>query len=164
MFWFPAFISKRGHSADILDLVATFEEISLVLSDEILKEFIEVMAREEVRTRFGYNKLDISELDEAIRGIAEIVKVESDFRAVEEDPEDDIVVNTAYDGKVDYIVSVDSNDILPCTCPSLTSRALSVPFSAENHFTATEESMTTSSCSAICEFRPLLTILLCMRT
>lgn len=102
-----AFISKRGQPADILDLVTTFEEITLVLSDEILKEFVEVMNREEVRTRFGYNRIDISEFEGAIRGIAEIVKVESVFRAVEEVPEDDIVVNTAYDGKVDYIVSGD---------------------------------------------------------
>ncbi len=104
-----AFISENGHPADILDLIATFEEITLVLSDEILREFVEVMTREEVRVRFGYNKADISEFEEAIRGIAEIVKVESDFKVVEEDPEDDIVVNTAFDGKVDYVVSGDKH-------------------------------------------------------
>lgn len=104
-----AFISKRGHPATILDLVGTFEEITLVLSDEILKEFVKVMTRKEVRKRFGHNTLDVSELERAIRGIAKIVKVESEFKVVEEDPEGDVIVDTAYDRKADYIVSGDKH-------------------------------------------------------
>ena len=38
---------------------------------------------------------------------AEVVNVKSKFRAVEEDPKDDIVIATAYDGRVDFIVSGD---------------------------------------------------------
>ena len=41
------------------------------------------------------------------RTFAEIVNVRSDFKAVEDDPEDDMVVNTALDGQADYIVSGD---------------------------------------------------------
>jgi predicted nucleic acid-binding protein len=36
-----AFISKRGHSAKIFDIITTFEELTLVLSDPILQEFEE---------------------------------------------------------------------------------------------------------------------------
>jgi putative PIN family toxin of toxin-antitoxin system len=104
-----AFISRRGHSADILDMVATFQEITLVLSDEILEEFVDVISRDEVKARFGYSETDVHRFERAIREVAEIVKVTSDFRVVREDPEDDVVLNTAHDGKADYIVSGDKH-------------------------------------------------------
>lgn len=40
---------------------------------------------------------------------AEVVEVVSKFNLVEEDPKDDIVVETAYDGKANFIVSGDSH-------------------------------------------------------
>lgn len=100
-----AFISKRGYSADILDLITIFEEIYLVLSDEILEEFREVMNREEVRVRFAYTQADITKFEEAIRAVAEVATIRSNYRVVDEDPDDDMVINTALDGHADYIVS-----------------------------------------------------------
>jgi len=38
-----------------------------------------------------------------------MVTPRSDFKVVSEDPKDDIVIDTAYDGKVDYIVSGESH-------------------------------------------------------
>lgn len=35
------------------------------------------------------------------------MQVKSGFKAVKEDPDDDIIVRAAYDGKADYIVSGD---------------------------------------------------------
>ncbi len=35
------------------------------------------------------------------------MQMKSRFKAVKEDPDDDIIVRTAYDGKADYIVSGD---------------------------------------------------------
>lgn len=104
-----AFVSKHGASADILDLIATLEEITLVLSDEILEEFADVMNRQEVRTRFPYTRANVVAFETAIRDIAEIVDVTSTFKAVKEDPKDDMVVNTALDGEADYIVSGDKH-------------------------------------------------------
>lgn len=104
-----AFISKQGLSANILDIVITFEEMTLILSDEILEEFEDVMAREEVTERFDYSEADIRRFSAAIRSVAKIVKMKSNFKMVEEDPKDDIVLNTAYDGKASYIVSRDSH-------------------------------------------------------
>ena len=104
-----AFISKHGHSADILDLLTTFEEIALVLSDEILEEFTDVLSRTEVRTRFQYTAADVTGYETAIRSIAEIVDVKSDFMVVSQDPKDDMVVNTAVDGRADYVVSGDEH-------------------------------------------------------
>ena len=38
---------------------------------------------------------------------ADVVEVVSKFNLIEEDPKDDMVVETAYDGKADFIVSGD---------------------------------------------------------
>ena len=102
-----AFISKLGHSAKILDLVSMFEEIQLILSAPILIEFKDVLSREEVKPRFNYSSHDIESFAQAIKDISAIVKVKSNFKVIEEDPKDDIVLNTAYDGKAEYIVSGD---------------------------------------------------------
>jgi len=102
-----AFISKRGHSADILDLIATFDEIVLVLSNNILEEFKDVLSRKEVAARFDYTRTDIAKFEASIRDVAEIIAVRSSLKVVREDPDDDVVVNTAIDGRADYIVSGD---------------------------------------------------------
>lgn len=104
-----AFISKEGQPAAILDLILTFSEIELVLSEPILAEFKDVLSRREVKERFGYSARDIDRFVNAIRSASTIVKVKSDFKVVSEDPKDNIIINTAYDGKVDYIVSGDSH-------------------------------------------------------
>ena len=104
-----AFISERGIPAEILDVVITLQETKLVLSEEILREFSEVMNREEVKSRFAYSEEQIFAFEEAIRSVAEIVKIESMVKFVEDDPADDIVVNTALDGNADYIISGDAH-------------------------------------------------------
>jgi uncharacterized protein len=104
-----AFISKRGNPADVLDLIATFDEITLVLSSDIIEEFRDVMNRKEVAVRFDYGKRDVTKFEGALRDVAEIVTVKSSFKVVMEDPDDDVVVNTAIDGRADYIVSGDKH-------------------------------------------------------
>jgi predicted nucleic acid-binding protein len=44
-----------------------------------------------------------------INRVAKIVNVTSQFKAVKEDPDDDIVVRTAFDGKANYIVTGDKH-------------------------------------------------------
>ena len=67
------------------------------------------MKRNEVSSALGYRVGDIGASRVAARGVAENVKVRSAFKAVEEDPDDDTVVNTAIDGKAQYIVSGDKH-------------------------------------------------------
>ena len=102
-----AFISKQGHPALILDTIATFNEISLVLSEEILVELKDVLSRDEVIEQFHYSKKDIEEFIRAIREIASIINMQSSFAITEEDPKDDIILKTAYDGKADFLISGD---------------------------------------------------------
>jgi uncharacterized protein len=102
-----AFIAEKGHPAAIIDLALTFSEIDTVLSVPILDEFKDVLSRQEVRERFDYSDGEIAEFVDAVRKASVIVKPTSDFKVIVEDPNDDIVINTAFDGKAEYIVSGD---------------------------------------------------------
>lgn len=85
----------------------TIGKIHLVLSKQILEEFVEVAAREKFRKYVTAN--DVRIFLESIKDIASFVRVGHKFKAIKEDPDDDIILDTAYDGKVDYIVSGDKH-------------------------------------------------------
>jgi hypothetical protein len=102
-----AFISKRGHSTRVLDVVLTLEDVELVLSDEIAREFLRVMSRDELLFRFDYTLADVEELVRLLKKTSRMIKVRSSFRAVREDPADNAILNTAYDGRCEFIVSGD---------------------------------------------------------
>ncbi len=104
-----AFISKRGGSARLLEIFLTFPEIELILSEPIYNEFRDVMMRQEVRERFNYTIFEVEELVNTLKKIASSVQVRSNHKVVKEDPKDDVIVNTAHDGKADFIVSEDKH-------------------------------------------------------
>lgn len=104
-----AFIAKHGHPAKLLELALTLEDTELVLSKPILEELEQVLRRDEVRSRFSYTEQDIRRISNALERSARIVVVKSRFSVVKNDPKDDGVLNTAYDGKADYIVSGDQH-------------------------------------------------------
>lgn len=84
-------------------LKALAKEFILVSSNELLKELEDVIAR----PKFKLTPVEVSKFVNTVRRSVKIVNVKSDFRVVMEDPDDDNVLNTAYDGKVNYIVSGD---------------------------------------------------------
>ena len=102
-----AFIEKLGHPANLLELCLTIEDMELVLSQPILKEFEEVLKRDEVRERFSYTDRDIREIVNRIRTSSRIVFPRLQLRMIRSDPKDDVILWTACDGKADYIVSGD---------------------------------------------------------
>lgn len=102
-----AFISKRGQPARLLDILLTFPEIQLVSSAPILEELGDVLSRNEVKERFHCSARDIRSFVRAVRNVSVRVKIKSNFKVVVDDPKDDVVLNTAHDGRADYIVSGD---------------------------------------------------------
>jgi len=104
-----AFIARHGHSANLLELALTLESIELILSETILRELEDVLTGDEVRERFSYTHQDVRKRVSALRKSAIIVPVRSRCKVVKEDPKDNIVLNTAYDGKAHYIVSGDKH-------------------------------------------------------
>jgi hypothetical protein len=90
-----------------LDIALTLEDAELVLSDEIVREFVRVMSRDELFIRFDYTLAKVEELAKLLRKTSRMIKVRSQFRAVREDPADNAILNTAYDGRCEFVVSGD---------------------------------------------------------
>ena len=65
------------------------------------------MSRDELLFRFDYTLADVEELVRLLKKTSRMIKVRSSFRAVREDPADNAILNTAYDGRCEFIVSGD---------------------------------------------------------
>jgi hypothetical protein len=92
-----------GKPRELLSIIAR-REATLVLSKEILNEFTKVMRRNKL-TEYVTEE-QIERFIENIERIAEFVELKSHLEVVN-DPKDDIVINTAIDGRADLIVSGD---------------------------------------------------------
>jgi len=122
-------IVHAGRSKLLIDAVLE-GKINLVLSKQIVQEFRRVIARE----KFKLSKSQQDMLTNFVIRISDIVRVKSRFRIIDEDPNDDIILRTAYDAKAEYVVSGDEhllslkefrgikivtiNEILDLTTPS----------------------------------------------
>jgi hypothetical protein len=71
----------------------------------ILKELVSVLNR----PKFKATREEINRIISALMKSAEIVVVKSKLEAVKQDPKDNIIIETAYDGKADIIVSGDKH-------------------------------------------------------
>jgi putative PIN family toxin of toxin-antitoxin system len=81
--------------------------IQLILSKSILKEFSEVA--DDPRIKKYVDPDDVIAFLRVVGSVAKTVKVKSRFKVVKEDPDDDAVLRTAFDGKADCIVSGDNH-------------------------------------------------------
>lgn len=82
-------------------------KFTLILSIEILNEFINVASREYFQEYVDERK--IAEFTRALASLAHFIIIKSKFEVVKEDPDNDIVLRTAYDGKAEYIVTGDKH-------------------------------------------------------
>jgi putative PIN family toxin of toxin-antitoxin system len=79
------------------------EEHTVILSLPILAELADVLARDKFIVK-------TSQADRFLASLvrkSKIVTPGSRFKVISEDPDDDVVLNTAYNGKADYIVTGD---------------------------------------------------------
>ena len=83
----------------------TRKKIQVITSRDILEEFLKIT--DDSRIRRYVDEDDTIAFLRAIGSIASIIKVRSRFKVIKEDPDDDMVLRTAHDGKADYIVSGD---------------------------------------------------------
>ncbi|MFH0748549.1 MAG: putative toxin-antitoxin system toxin component, PIN family [Candidatus Bathyarchaeota archaeon] len=77
-----------------------------ILSREILDEFARTARDPELQKYFTDD--DATGFLRIIGSIAKIVKVKSRFNVIRDDPSDNAILRTAYDGKADYLVSGDN--------------------------------------------------------
>jgi putative PIN family toxin of toxin-antitoxin system len=103
----PALIKTRKPRELLLKIAEKRRKAQLILSRGILEEFLEVVNEEKVRRYV--DEEDIVAFLRAVGSIAKIVRVRSKFKVVKEDPEDDVILRTAYDSNANYIVSGDKH-------------------------------------------------------
>lgn len=77
----------------------------IVTSDSMLKELVRVLGRPKFKT----NPDEIRRITLALLSSAEVVDVKTKLKVVKEDTKDDIVIETAYDGHADFIVTGDGH-------------------------------------------------------
>lgn len=97
---------KGGKPRDLLFKIIRGKH-ELILSMEILEEF--GRTANNLKIRRYVEEQDVARFLKDIASAARIVKTKSRFKVVSEDPSDDYILRTAYDGKADYIVSGDKH-------------------------------------------------------
>jgi uncharacterized protein len=77
----------------------------IVTSDPMLKELARVLGRPKFKT----TPKEIRRITLALLSSAEVVSVKTKLKVVKADPKDDILIETAYDGHADFIVTRDGH-------------------------------------------------------
>ncbi len=95
-------IISEGKPRDLLRKGIS-KEFQIITSDQLLRELGTVLRRPKFKT----DEDEIHRIILALMQASEVVEIVSKFNIVEDDPKDNIVVETAYDGKADLIVSGD---------------------------------------------------------
>jgi hypothetical protein len=96
---------KAGKPRDLFSKLAKNKQI--VLSRAIFEEFLDLI--EDPRVPKYASEQDVTVFLNTLENAVRMVHVKSRFKAVKEDPDDDLVVRAAYDGKADYIISGDKH-------------------------------------------------------
>ncbi|AFL84634.1 putative toxin-antitoxin system toxin component, PIN family [Belliella baltica DSM 15883] len=101
--WISFLISKRQKELDIL---LESGVVTLIFSQELLEEFLEVSERPKFK-RF-FKKSDIKALLNQIETFGELIRVESKINECR-DPKDNFLLSLSVDGKADFLVTGDSD-------------------------------------------------------
>jgi putative PIN family toxin of toxin-antitoxin system len=99
---------KAGKPRDLFNKLAKDKQI--VLSRAILEEFLDVI--EDPKIAKYTSEKDVTAFLNTLKNAARVVQVKSKFKTINEDPDDDIIIQTAYDSEADYIISGDRHLLL----------------------------------------------------
>lgn len=98
----------HGNSDRILNKVEN-KEIELVLSKDIIEEFSRVLEYEEIQDKIKNKNLELKRTIEKIVSISTIVEPRQNFEIIKEDQSDNRILECAFEGKVDFIISQDNH-------------------------------------------------------
>ena len=99
-----AFLKETGNEWVILNM-AKEDRIKLIISQDILNEFNDIIKRD----KFGFSRKQIVNFNTQLVLISEFAEPKEKITAVKDDPDDDIILEAAVEGKVDYLVSGDKH-------------------------------------------------------
>jgi putative PIN family toxin of toxin-antitoxin system len=94
---------KRGKPRKLV--LKLLEEHTVILSRQMLAELADVLTRE----KFAVKPSQVDRFLTILIRKSKIVKPSSHFKVIKEDPDDDVILNTAYAGKAQYIVTGDKH-------------------------------------------------------
>ena len=92
----------------IIELI-DFKNIDLVLSQEILQEFSEVLQYDEIQNKIKIKNFEMTYTLKKITELAQIVDPKKKHKVIKDDPDDDKFIDAAVEGDVDYLVSKDKH-------------------------------------------------------
>ncbi|MBI2044922.1 putative toxin-antitoxin system toxin component, PIN family [Candidatus Pacearchaeota archaeon] len=98
----------EGASDKIMQKVEN-KEVELVLSKELISEFTKVLGYDEIKDKIKDKNLEVRRSVEKIVSISTIVESSQKFEIVKDDPDDNMVINCAAEGDVDYVVTQDNH-------------------------------------------------------
>ena len=107
-----AFLSNRGAPAQVLEALRQ-EAFELVVSEAILDEYQQVLGYEKVQILHQMDGAEITEVIDALKGVAIIVEPRQSLAGVVRDPDDTKFLECALAGNALYIV------IFPCLSSEL---------------------------------------------
>jgi uncharacterized protein len=105
--WVSALLNPAGPPAAVRTALQR-DQFTLVTSEPLLAELAAVLARPRFAQRYGVTPDDIATLIALLRERAEVVPVTGDVRLCR-DPDDDVVIETAFNGRADALVSRDDD-------------------------------------------------------
>lgn len=103
--WISFLISKKFSQ---IDKLIENKKITLVFSDELIEEFVDVVRLPKFEKYFS--KSDVEKLLDCFDQYGELIKVKSDVNICR-DEKDNFLLNLSIDSKADYLITGD-NDLL----------------------------------------------------
>jgi uncharacterized protein len=97
-----AIIDNGKHRSLLLKLL---QEHTVLLSSMILAELADVITRD----NFAITDSEVNRFLSSLTKISKIIQDKPRFKIIIEDPDDDVILNAAYNGKADYIITGDKN-------------------------------------------------------
>jgi putative PIN family toxin of toxin-antitoxin system len=104
--------SRRGASWQLVDGALT-RRFTLLLSVPLALEYEAVLIREEHRNVHGLSVQEVIEVVNALIRVSESVEIRFLWRPLLSDPADDMVLETAVNGRADGLVTFNEADFAP---------------------------------------------------
>jgi len=101
--WISFLISKKFSQ---LDKLIENNTLTLIFSDELIEEFVDVVSRPKLKKYFS--KKDIEKILEIFDQFGELVKVRSSVHICR-DEKDNFLLNLSIDSKADYLITGDKD-------------------------------------------------------